>query len=137
MEHGKERLQAYMQIVDANIILRYILDDNETLSLKSRRIIDENVVEVPIEVLCEVVFVLSSVYKVERDRISLELLAFFENTSCELHHREAVLKGLELFSKNNLDFVDCILAGYRIILKAQVYTFDNKLLKVLNLSKAP
>jgi predicted nucleic-acid-binding protein len=100
--------------------------------LKARRIIEENMVEVPVEVLCEVVFVLSSVYKVGHDRIGLELIGFFNNTLCELHHREAVTKGLELFTKNNLDFVDCILAGYKIIYGAEIFTFDKKLLRVMD-----
>ena len=121
-----------MPIVDANILLRYILGDHEELSLKARQIIDENAVEVPVEVLCEVVFVLSSVYKVGREKIGSELLDFFENTECELYRREAVLKGLEIFSKNNLDFVDCILAGYKNIYGAEVFTFDKKLIKFMS-----
>ena len=120
-----------MQIVDANIVLRYILEDHEELSPKARQIIDENIVEIPVEVLCEVVFVLTSVYKIGREKIGFELLEFFENTSCELYRREAVLSGLELFSKNNLDFVDCILAGYKVKYGAKVFTFDKKLYKFI------
>jgi predicted nucleic-acid-binding protein len=48
-----------------------------------------------------------------------------------LPHRGAVLKGLELFSENKLDFVDCLLAGYSMIERAEVYTFDQKLQKLL------
>jgi len=120
-----------MQIIDANIILRYVLNDHEELSPKARQIIDENVTVVPIEVLCEVVYVLSSFYKVERKIIGTELCSFFENTACELPHREAVLMGLELFSERKLDFVDCILAAYKSVDKAKVYTFDIKLQKLL------
>ena len=120
-----------MRIVDANIVLRYVLDDHEELSMKARQIIDENVVDVPIEVLCEVVFVLSSVYKVGRKEIEVQLRGLFEDTACELPHREAVLKGLALFAENNLDFVDCILAGYKSAESAEAYTFDKKLQKLL------
>jgi predicted nucleic acid-binding protein len=45
-----------MQKIDANIILRYVLDDHE-LSVKAREIIDQHIVEVPIEVL----FMLNSI----------------------------------------------------------------------------
>jgi len=121
-----------MEIVDANIVLRYILDDHVDLSEKARQIIDNHAIEVPIEVLCEVVFVLNSVYKVESKEIGTALHGFFENTNCELPHRDAVLTGLDLFMENNLDFVDCILAGYKIVKNATVYTFDKRLQKLLD-----
>jgi len=67
-----------MRIVDANVILRYILGDHAELSARSRIVIDENTIVVPIEVLSEVVYVLSSVYKVERQDICTELCRFIE-----------------------------------------------------------
>jgi len=88
-------------------------------------------VEIPIEVLCEVVFVLSSVYRIDRVIIGMTLIEFFENTSCELPHKNAVVKGLEIYSKNNFDFVDCILIGYSTEDEKEVYTFDEKLFKFL------
>jgi len=120
-----------MRIVDANVILRYVLGDHEEHSVKARRIIDENTVEVPIEVLCEVVFVLSSVYNVDRKDIGTELRGFFTNTACTLPHREAVLKGLEYFMESNLGFVDCILAGYKYAEGSDIDTFDKTLQKFL------
>jgi len=123
-----------MQIVDANIVLRYILGDHAELSPKARSIIDEQIVVVPLEVLCEVVHVLSRVYEVNRKDIGSELRVFMENTRCELPHRGVVLKGLELFAENNLDFVDCLLAGYGSVEEAVILTFDRKLQKLLELS---
>jgi predicted nucleic-acid-binding protein len=121
-----------MTVIDANIVLRYLLGDDEELSEKAKQIIDHSVVEVPIEVLCEVVFVLSGVYRVARQDIGIEVRGFFEKTNCVLPHREAVLKGLDLFAAKNLDFVDCILAGYNYIEDAAVHTFDKQLQKLLN-----
>ena len=120
-----------MRIIDANILLRYVLCDHEELSAKAKQIIEENVVEVPIEVLCEVVYVLLHVYKVERTEISQELQGFFKNTACILPRRSAVISGLDIFAKTNLDFVDCILAGYNSTEEAEIDTFDRKLLKML------
>jgi len=48
-----------MHYIDANVILRYVLDDHAELSPKAKKLIGENIVETPIEALCEVVFVLS------------------------------------------------------------------------------
>ena len=120
-----------MQKIDANIVLRYVLNDHAVLSLKAKEIIDNHVVEVPVEVLCEVVYVLNGYYNVDRASISTELQDFFERTRCSLSHREAVLKGLEYFGHTKFDFVDCLLAGYSEVEHDEIYTFDDKLQKLI------
>jgi predicted nucleic-acid-binding protein len=120
-----------MRFIDANIILRYILDDHAELSPKAKRLIDENIVETPIEALCEVVFVLSRTYGIARKDIADTLLDFYENTNCLLSHREAVIRGIEYFGEKNLDFVDCIQAGYFETEDITIHTFDTKLEKLL------
>jgi predicted nucleic-acid-binding protein len=117
--------------IDANIVLRYVLNDHEELSPKAKEIIDNNIVEVPIEALCEAVFVLHGYYETDRESISTELKKFFANTQCVLSHREAVLRGIAYFGATKLDFVDCILAGYMEIEHDEIYTFDEKLQKLL------
>jgi len=124
-----------MRIVDANVILRYILGDHAELSARSRIVIDENTIVVPIEVLSEVVYVLSSVYKVERQDICTELCRFIEETACILPYHNVAIRALHLFAENNLDFVDCALAGYSFVEGATIYTFDKKLQRLLNNSK--
>jgi len=120
-----------MLYIDANIILRYILNDHAELSLKAKNLINENIVETPIEVLCEVVFVLIRTYGIARKDIADTLLDFYESTNCILPHREAVISGIEYFGKKNLDFVDCILAGYYEAENITIHTFDAKLEKFL------
>jgi predicted nucleic-acid-binding protein len=117
--------------IDTNIMLRYVLNDHAELSSKAREIIDQNIIEIPIEVLCEVIYVLNGHYKIGRQDINTGLQRFFENTQCILYHREAVLRGLEYFGQNSLDFVDCVLAGYKEVEKDKIYTFDDKLEKLL------
>ena len=122
-----------MHYLDANIILRYILEDHTELSPKAKKLIDENTVETPIEVLCEVAYVLTRIYGIARKEISDTLLDFYENTNCILPHREAVIRGIEYFGEKNLDFVDCILAGYYEIENTPIHTFDTKLEKLLTI----
>ena len=119
-----------MQYVDANIILRYILNDHAELSLRAKKLIDENTIETPIEVLCEVVFVLNRVYKVNRKDIADTLLDFYSSTNCILAHREAVISGIKYYGEKGFDFVDCILAGYYEIENIAIHTFDEKLEKL-------
>ena len=50
-----------MSIVDANIILRYLLDDHTELSPRAAEILEQETPILPIEVACEVVYVLQKV----------------------------------------------------------------------------
>jgi len=120
-----------MRCIDANVILRYILNDHTELSQKAKKLISEYVVETPIEVLCEVVFVLKRVYGISQKDVSSTLINFYEDTNCILPHREAVLTGLKFYGEKNLDFVDCILAGYYESENIVINTFDSKLKKLL------
>ena len=120
-----------MSYIDANIILRYVLNDHPELSPKAKKIIDEQIVETPIEVLCEVVYVLKRVYGISQREIADTLLGFYENINCILPHREAVFKGLKYYGEQTLDFVDCLLAGYYEAENIIINTFDDKLYKLL------
>ena len=120
-----------MQKIDANIILRYVLNDHDELSPKAKEIIDKNIIEVPVEVLCEVVYVLTGHYKIDRQNVSNKLKSFFIQTQCALPHQRAIFQALDYFAKNALDFVDCILAGYAKIEKDEIFTFDDKLQKLI------
>jgi predicted nucleic-acid-binding protein len=118
-------------LIDANIVLRYLLSDNDELSPQAADIIDNNIVELPIEALCEVVFVLTRVYNTPRKNIRESLEDFFDKTATILPNREAVLEGIRFFGKTKLDFVDCILAGYCSKENAEIRTFDNGLQRLL------
>ena len=120
-----------MRIVDANIILRYLLADSEVLSEQAAQIIDDNQTDIPIEVLCEVVYVLEKVYKVDRKEICEELTAFIDNSNTLVPYYNAVMSGLRFYAESKLDFVDSILAGYVRTENAEVFTFDKDLKKLI------
>ncbi len=120
-----------MRIVDTNIILRYVLADHEDFFEQAKLVFMEKSVVVPVEVLCEVVYVLESVYNVLRRDIYKVVVKFFDDTGCILPHKNSVIKGLGLYTENKLDFVDCILAGYAEMESAEVFTFDRKLEKLI------
>jgi predicted nucleic-acid-binding protein len=115
-----------MLYVDANIVLRYILEDHDELSPAAKEIIDSNEIFVPTEVLAEIVYVLLKVYKAPRTEIRESLIAFFDDTDCGLADHDAVEKALNMFGETSFDFIDCVLAAYAAAGKA-VSTFDKKL----------
>jgi len=125
-----------MQIVDANIILRYLLSDNEELSALAEQIIDNNSIYLPIEVLCEVVYVLEKVYNVDKSEITTELTGFLNDIDVTVPSKETVLVGLRNYGTENLDFVDCILAGYSEVNRATIHSFDKKLNNLITKNNA-
>jgi predicted nucleic acid-binding protein len=70
-----------MSVVDANIILRYVLDDHVELSAKAAEILEQNTATLPIEAAREVVYVLRKVYAVERKEFSSSLPVYWMKTS--------------------------------------------------------
>ena len=58
-----------MPIIDANIILRYLLGDHPEMSVKAKEIVLSGA-QTTAEVLAEVVYVLKGVYQVERSDIA-------------------------------------------------------------------
>ena len=63
-------------MLDTNIILRYLLNDNEQLADEAEKIVKKNAALVTIEIIAEVVYVLKRVYSIERDIIKSSLFDF-------------------------------------------------------------
>lgn len=118
-----------MVILDTNMILRYLLNDNQEMADTAEKYILSGKAQVTIEVIAEVVYVLKGVYSMERDEISETINSFLDLVNCE---EKAVLNiALDTFSERNLDFVDCVLFGYHKVKGAEIATFDKKLLKII------
>lgn len=118
-----------MVILDANIILRYLLNDNEQMADEAEKIIKENMALVTIEIIAEVVYVLKRVYSIERDIIKSSLFDFLSEV--QSNEIEVIKLGLTVYSEKNLDFVDCILYAYYKVKGYEVKTFDKKLQRLL------
>lgn len=56
----------------------------------------------------------------------------FDEVAIQL--KEVMVMALEIFSKTALDFVDCILISRNKVLSEQVFSFDKRLNKQLNVS---
>jgi predicted nucleic-acid-binding protein len=118
-----------MVIVDANIILRYLLEDDAVLSGKAAIILEHKDVHTPFEVLAEVVYVMQGVYKVSRQTISDVLSRFLMLPNISTNDTPVAIEALRLYAEKGLDFVDSLLCGYSRINGVTVHTFDKKLIK--------
>ncbi len=101
-----------MKIVDANIVLRYLLDDVEDLSERAAELLEKHEVFVPNEVIAEIVYVLEKVYRVENKEISDALMELFNYDNIQVYDHQIVGEALRVYSERKLDFVDTLLYAY-------------------------
>lgn len=113
-----------MELIDANVILRYLLRDIEEQYLVACSVIDKGCCTT-VEVLAEVVYVLLKVYNVTRDDIAKVLYSLLKKVQIE--NGMAILYAIKVFKNSNLDFVDCLLISYNNVLFQRVLSFDKKL----------
>lgn len=121
-----------MSLVDANVVLRYLLDDHAELSPRAAEILEQQQVTLPIEAVCEVVYVLQKVYEVDRDTISRQLARLVTEQWVQMEKPGVFLRALECFRRRGLDFVDCLFWGYHVEEQQPIVTFDEKLHKLIH-----
>ena len=116
--------------VDANIILRYLTDAPPEQAEWVARLfaaVAARTVEIIVEevVLAEVVWTLSSYYRMPRQEIAAALLAFLAEDSILSRDKEELQTALVLFQQRNLDFVDALLAAKTLgSSERELYSFD-------------
>ncbi|MBQ9390848.1 MAG: PIN domain-containing protein [Lachnospiraceae bacterium] len=113
-----------MWLIDANVILRYLLGDNEEMQSEAEKVIDEGAFTLP-EVLAEVVYVLTKVYGSGRAEVCNALRDLLDDV--EIENKGCILEAFYLFEETSLDFVDCILIGRNKVKGEKVFSFDKKL----------
>lgn len=124
-----------MKILDANMILRYLVSDNQEMAdYVENLLINEKVLVFP-EVIAEVIYVMKSVYKYERIAIADGIMEFMSIPNILSNCGNVIYKALETYKDNNLDFVDCVLYAYHIEQGYEVCTFDKKLNKLISKNK--
>ena len=113
-----------MQLIDTNVILRFVLNDNTEMAKRAVEVILSGAYTQP-EVIAEVVYVLKSVYSTPKETIK-SIICGLSNI-IQIEHADCVLYAIELFSNSSLDFVDCLLVAYHFLNGENIFTFDKKL----------
>ncbi|WP_294429930.1 PIN domain-containing protein [uncultured Treponema sp.] len=116
---------------DANIPIRYVINNDEIMAAKADEAVNSGLLFVLPEVFAEVVYVLTKVYGIERFDVAdsmIELLDFVSITATEI-----MKTAFQNYREINLDFVDCILA---ISDNQQILSFDKKLNNFIARKKA-
>lgn len=117
-------------ILDANAILRFLLRDNEKQFNQIKAVIQVKNCYVALEVMAEVCYVLEGIYQVPREEIVSNFRKL--NNDVIILNADVLLRALDIFDKTpKLDFVDCLLYGYKFERGIEIVTFDQKLQKRL------
>lgn len=129
MKWLKNILNRNIAVLDTNVILRYLLEDNEEMTQQSKFIITNYNCKVYLEVICEVVYVLQGLYSVDRANIKNSIFQLSKDV--DIDKLDILSIALDEFcNKPKKDFVDCLLYGYHKK-GYSVFTFDKKLQKLL------
>jgi predicted nucleic acid-binding protein len=123
------------KIVDANVVLRYLLRDDEELFKKSFALLEsvkigKETIEITESALTECVYVLLKVYKVERVVVAEKLGELFSYKGIGNPNRDDLIDALRIFGGTQLSIVDCILCAKAINHAMILFTFDEELSNV-------
>jgi predicted nucleic-acid-binding protein len=111
--------------VDANYILRYLLNDNPEMANIAEQLFLNERVFIANEILAEVVYVLLGVYEIAKIDIADKLIDLIYAETILTDNKAIIIEALTIFKNQNLDFVDCLLCSYSQI--DEIKSFDKKL----------
>lgn len=121
-----------MRLIDTNIILRYLLEDNVKFTVQAVGIIENGSVVILTEVICEVVYVMQKVYKINRDEIVAILSDFLAYPNIDtVDNFSLIREALNLYKNENVDFVDALLCSHHNLSGDEVISFDKRINKIL------
>jgi predicted nucleic-acid-binding protein len=125
------------KLIDANVILRYLLRDDEKLFREASGILDEvkigqETVVIIESVLAEVVYVLLKVYGVGREVISEKLQGLLSYRGIANPDKADLAEAVKTFGSTKLSFVDCMLYAKAVNHRMDLFTFDGDLKKAAN-----
>ena len=115
-------------ILDANAVLRYIIDDiKEQADIVQEILQNEEVLILP-EVIAEVIYIMTKYYNYPHDKVADRIIEFLEDSDCDSQN---LINAVKTFGGKNFDFVDCLLFEYSKQKGYEVFTFDKDLNKLI------
>lgn len=120
-----------MQLPDANVYLRYLLDDHPVQSLQAKKIIQKQQIYTDPTIIAEVVWMLTSFYKIPKSTFIPPLLAIVDQKNNKSPSKNLIVKALNFFAINQLSYIDCYVFHLSQDEKIALATFDKKLAKLV------
>ncbi len=117
-------------LIDANVILRFLIGDNPEMMITARQVIESGEAYTLPSVLAEVIYVLNGHYEVERPVIRDTLKHLLDRVGIE--YPDVVKSALDYYADRNVDFVDALLISRAKLLGEEVLSFDKRLNRLMS-----
>jgi len=122
-------------LIDANIVIRFLLGDHPEFSAKAKLIFAKaqtglHTIYFDEVVIAEVIWTLSSYYKIEKTVIVNQLEKLISQKWIINPRKKLLLQSLFLYKEKNLDYIDCWIFIVNRSLKTSLETFDYDLKKL-------
>lgn len=99
--------------LDTNVIVRYIMQDDPKQARLASRLIEELTADVPgfipLVVVIELVWVLSSSFELARAQITSALEILLQIKEIQVERAEVVWRALRIYREGSADFADCLI----------------------------
>ncbi len=123
-------------LIDANVIIRYLIGDGGALADKAKEIMygvsaETQKVFLKEIVIAEIIYVLEGVYNIEKEKVVFALTEILAVKSVKTENKAVIFKALQFYAENKIDFVDALLISYNHEEGVDVFSFDKKLNKNL------
>ena len=116
-------------LLDTNVVVRFLIRDNEEYFLKSVAIfqdIEEGKIEAMLMdfIVAEIVYVLHRIYRHSKKEIAttLKKLLLYEHLYTE--NKLITFEALEIYAEKNIDFADAVLCAKQRLEGFEIISFD-------------
>ena len=99
--------------LDTNVLVRYIMQDDVKQAALASELIEALTVDepgfIPIIVVIELVWVLSSSFELERSQVVQALEVLLQTKEIQVENAEVVWRAVRLYRSSAADFADCLI----------------------------
>lgn len=123
-------------LLDANLIIRYLVEDDKTKTEAVEKLLKSNEKLILTDVtVSEIIWVLSSYYETPKEEIAekIETLLLLRRIKAS---KRILLQALSFYKKLNIDWVDAYLSSLAIKKKiGKIYSYDKDLDKIKEITR--
>lgn len=121
-----------MIAIDTNVLVRLMVNDSpQQALLAQKRIQQEGLVFIPLIVMVETAWVLSSVYDLSKAELIRTMEEILSVSQFSVENSDIIWRALADFKKSNADFSDCVISRSAQLHDCKItVTFDKKAAQV-------
>ena len=121
---------------DTNLFIRFFTGEPASQAHESKKFL-EQVSKGKYElfvcdlIFAEIIYVLESVYQLDRNAVVEKMLAIIETSNTVIENRRIILRALDLYEEKNIDFIDAYLVSHSVKNNCTIiFTFDKDFKKI-------